>query len=120
MMVEESSVVKEIDDVVIDEEMSSVDVIKSPNLDGDMMIGQAEQYLSEMEDGDLKNALSVIQEIVVRNNRLIKHMENMVDEEDREILQTRAVYTMELRNNMIELARLTAEVHIMPNEVASN
>ena len=85
-----------------------------------LLIGQAEQYLSEMESGDLKRSLCEIQDLLVRNKTLIEQMEDMTEgSNDREIAERRALYTMELRSNMIELTRLTAEVRILPDEVST-
>ena len=82
-------------------------------------LGHCEQFLSEMKEGALKASLRAMQDILVRNNTLISNMEGTEQQwlkgnrEDRDIAQTRSVHTMELRNNMIELARLTAEVPLL-------
>ena len=79
-------------------------------------LGQCEKLLSEMKEGILKKSLGTIQSLLVRNSLLIKEMNEMpgAEERDQSTVETRAVYTMEMRSNMIELARLTAEVEILP------
>jgi hypothetical protein len=79
-------------------------------------LGQCEKLLSEMKEGNLKKSLGTIQSLLVRNSLLIKEMNEMpgAEERDQRTVETRAVYTMEMRSNMIELARLTAELEILP------
>jgi len=90
-------------------------------------LGQCEQCLSEMEDGALQAALHDIQDILVRNHSLIAAMEsscssssssssssnNNSNNNSISNRETRALRTLELRGNMIELARLTAEVPLL-------
>ena len=81
-------------------------------------LGYCETYLREMQSGALHASLASIQDILVRNDTLIASMDAMETqwghnnrgERTKEFLETRSMYNMELRNNMIELARLTAEV----------
>jgi hypothetical protein len=78
-------------------------------------LGQCEMLIKEMNSGALKSSLSSIQDILQRNAHLIQVMEDMVAaDDDIGISEKRAVYTMELQQNMLEITRLTAGVRVFP------
>jgi hypothetical protein len=69
------------------------------------LLGQCENLLSEMTPGELRTNLSDIQDILQRNEFLIKEMDSAPLSGNQDFYEQRALRTMELRLNMIELVR---------------
>jgi len=95
----------------------SIDNTKDDTGDGSVaqQLGQCEVLLKEMTTGTLKTALSSIQDILQRNAYLIQVMEEMVAaDDDKGIYEKRALHTMELQQNILEITRLTAGVRVFP------
>jgi len=81
----------------------------------EQQLGQCEVLLKEMPAGSLKTSLNSIQDILQRNAHLIRVMEDMVPaDDDAGIYEKRAVHTIELQQNMLEITRLTAGVRVFP------
>ena len=88
----------------------------------DERIGQVESLIDTMKECDLKKKLNEIQDLIVRNSFIVNEMETMdLSGSGREGLsemnQKRALYTQELRTNIILTTRLTAELQIAPKDV---
>lgn len=102
--------------MVMAAETDNLDVQRDSSDDNmEQLLGQCETLIKEMNSGELKSSLSSIQDILQRNAHLIRVMEEMVPaDDDISISEKRAVYTMELQQNMLEITRLTAGVRVFP------